>query len=75
MSLSLDGLTKKTRAGDGLTYSWDKVNVYASTSQGFGKKKVTQEKHILKDGKFKRHEEKDIMEAVMEWMEERGSGE
>ncbi|XP_069194076.1 protein white-like [Procambarus clarkii] len=32
-----------------LTYSWEKVNVFALHLKGFGKKKVTQEKHILKD--------------------------
>lgn len=49
VAISLDGSSKKSQAGEGLTYSWDKVNVFASTTQGCGKKKVTKEKHILKD--------------------------
>ncbi|XP_042213035.1 protein white-like [Homarus americanus] len=32
-----------------LTYSWDNVNVFASTTTGCGKKKVTKAKHILKN--------------------------
>ncbi|XP_050686279.1 protein white-like [Eriocheir sinensis] len=48
VAISLDGSSKKSQAGEGLTYSWDKVNVFASTTQGSGKKGVTQ-KHILKD--------------------------
>lgn len=49
VSISLDTLPTKTQPGEGITYSWNKVNVFASTTQGCGRKKVTQEKHILKD--------------------------
>lgn len=55
---------KKSQAGEGLTYSWDKVNVFASTTQGCGKKKVTQEKHILKDGEWDKGERWDIEKTV-----------
>lgn len=33
-----------------ITYSWEKLNVYAENKNFWGKK--TSEKHILKDGKF-----------------------
>lgn len=49
VAISLDTLSPKSKADEGLTYSWNKVNVFASSTQGCGKKKVTQEKHILKD--------------------------
>nr|XP_053629074.1 protein white-like [Cherax quadricarinatus] len=40
---------KKLSGGEQLTYSWEKVNVFAVTATGCGKKKKTQETHILKD--------------------------
>lgn len=49
VAISLDTLSAKTKASEGITYSWDKVNVFATSTQGCGKKKLTKEKHILKD--------------------------
>ncbi|KAG0728548.1 Protein white [Chionoecetes opilio] len=49
VAISLDSASTKTKQEEGITYSWDKVNVFASSTQGCGRKKVTQEKHILKD--------------------------
>lgn len=42
-----------------LTYSWENISVFAHITQGCGKKKTTEEKHILKDGKENDEEEEE----------------
>lgn len=37
------------KATERLTYSWENLNIFASVTQGCGRKKTVTEKHILKD--------------------------
>ncbi|KAK4306529.1 hypothetical protein Pmani_021646 [Petrolisthes manimaculis] len=39
----------KGQSSEGITYSWQNINVFARTTQGCGRKKTTSEKHILKN--------------------------